>query len=671
MIAFAMPPTRFHAWIVGGLLALGLLVFTRQITATGWYAANGGYRAQVDALLAGRLAISDTPDALQHDYAWTEHGVQQVWGLGVPLWQAPFELLGRAIGVSPFPDRVALWAWLALAFALVIRAWWRRDEPWLGTGCVVIAALVPPLVTLVRGRLGVYEEAAAYSYAAGMILLAGTQRVSETASRGRYLVLLAAAGASGLLRPTVWFYGLATALVASVMYLRAHGRRGIAVVALGAVLFVAGGAALYATNARRFGDGMEFGHRLNLESLPGNLIATRFSYPFQRVGTVAAAAEELGALFDQPERRGDGTFYGKRLHVGQAPQPRWREYYFTTFTWGYVPVLLAGLLLGVLAWRRRDRAGPERWLLAWAVLGGGPLFVFYLHSPSVSSRYQLDLAPAFVAVILIAWRALARRAKGQVALGGLALAWGASIALAHPAKIRGVRPVGRDQAADSTYALSRATSHRRVIPPEYDLTDPWVFTDTAIAERFDRCTDEAGTPIDPDVLALGGEHCLHGERAPTGTEWVVLATAVRELPPLACEPAVPACPVDATAANSGELVDVIAPPPPLYLNMFRWDLGTGEVPPATLAWMEDPAFVEIDVATLDGTAADWEHDVRVVVGRTRLHLAAISDTDRGVRLRFEGGPLPRGLTVAFLAFGPDTNLANAHSGFAVRRIAWR
>jgi hypothetical protein len=662
--------SRLRSLALGALLALGLLVAGRQITATGWYSENGAYRAQVDALLAGRLALSEAPEAMQHDLAWTEHGVQQVWGLGVPLWQAPFELVGRAIGLVPFPDRVALWAWLALAFMLVIRAWWRRDEPWLGTGCVVIAALVPPIVTLVRGRLGVYEEAALYAYAGSMILLAGTQRVSETSGRVRYLVLLAAAGASGFLRPTVWFYGLATAVVASMMFVRAHGRRGIATVVLGAVLFAAGGAALYATNARRFGDGMEFGHRLNLESLPGNLIATRFSYPFQRVSFGEAAREELGAMFDRPERRGDATFYGRALHVGQSQQPRWREYYFTTFTWGYVPVLLAGLVLGVIAWRRRDRAGPERWLLPWAVLGGGPLFVFYLHSPSMSSRYQLDLAPAFVALILIAWRALARRAKREVALGVLALAWGASVALAQPAKIRGIRPVGRDEAAVSAYAMSRVGAHPRVIPPAYDLTDPWVCTDTADADRFDRCIDEAGAAIDPGTIPLGGEHCLHGERL-ANDQWVVLATAVRELPPEVCELEQPVCPVEPTAANTGEIVDVIVPPPPLYLNMFRWDLVTGEVPPATLVWLDSPEFVELDVTTLHGKDADWEHDIRVVVGRTPLHLAAISDTNGGVRLRFEGGPLPRGLTVAFLAFGPDTNLANARSRFSVRRIAWR
>src|SRR5215510_3415015 len=94
-------------------LALAVLVACRQITLHGAYAPQPIYRAQVDALLDGRLALTAAPDGLIHDLAWTPGGVQQVWGLGAPLWQLPFEALGRAIGVSPFPDRIALLAWLA------------------------------------------------------------------------------------------------------------------------------------------------------------------------------------------------------------------------------------------------------------------------------------------------------------------------------------------------------------------------------------------------------------------------------------------------------------------------------------------------------------------------------------------------------------------------------
>jgi hypothetical protein len=671
------------------LVAATLLVAGRQITLRGWYAAHPAYRAQVNALLDGRLALSTLPDAMQFDYAWTESGMQQVWGLGVALWQLPFELAGRAIGLSPFPDRIALLAWLALMFATAIRAWWRRDQPWLAAGTIAIAALLPPLITVVRGRVGVYEEATIYAYAGAILLLAGTQRTWDAPSRARYLLLLAAAGAAGLVRPTVWFYGLATAIVASWRWLAARGRRGVATVALGGVLFVAGGAVLYATNARRFGDGMEFGHRLNLESKPGNLYATRFGYPFEHASLPAALAEELGALFDRPDKHVHTTFYGRNLHVGQSPIVRWREYYFTTFTWGYAPVVLAGLVLGALAWRRRR--DPESWLFAWAVLGGGPLFVFYLHAPSMSSRYQLDLAPAIAALLIVAWRAIAGRVPVRLAFGVLAAAWLVSIALARTAEPRSAEPVDRAAAARATDAIVHATPHVHELGNAYDLTDPWLPTRVDVDDHFDACTDEAGAPIDPDASPAGGERCLHGERDPDGRDWIV---AISEIPlavepPPVCTVDEPVCPLAATVATAGEITSVVAPEPALYLNMFRWDLRRGGVPAATFAWLQDPAYVQLDVAVLDGTApplgggagaqlpagdgkdVDWAREIRVTVGRTRLHLASIASLPTGVRLRFEGAPLPPGLTVAFFAFGPEAELASVRTRFAVTRVEWR
>src|SRR6185503_14188476 len=119
-----------------------------------------------------------------------------------------------------------------------------------------------------------------------------------------YVILVGLAGLGGLFRPTVWFYGAATLVVATVMWVRsareqpgtsprgaAGPRAWLRPLALGLALFLAGGGLLYATNAHRFGRGAEFGHRLNLHSLPGNITATRFSYPFERAGLGAAAAE--------------------------------------------------------------------------------------------------------------------------------------------------------------------------------------------------------------------------------------------------------------------------------------------------------------------------------------------------------------------------------------------
>ncbi len=468
------PRPRLHALCVAVGVALALLLATRQLGCGRAYSGSGVYRAQVDALLAGRLALSPSPDALAHDLAWTPSGVQQVWGLGVPLWQTPFELMARAIGAEPFPDRIAMLVWIALAWFVLIRAFHRSGEPWwIGAGSVLITALLPAFLAMLRGRMGIYEEAAVYAYTGALILVGGLVAFVRTPTRNRYLLLIAAAGLTGLIRPTVWFYGLGTAVLATAIYVRAHGRRVLPIVAIGAVLFVAGGAALYQSNRARFGSGTEFGHRLNIHSLPGNIVATRFSYPFERAGWIDASRELVGSLFGRPELRGKRAFHDPDLHVGQSDLPRWREYYFTTFTWLYLPALIAGLVLGIIAWKRRD---DDRWLGAWAVIGVVPLAVFYLHSPSLSSRYEVDLAPAFAALLVIAWRGGARWlvAKGRAVIAPVLLMalW---ILAVGTSKARGRVAsdlVDRDQASDARAALSRVETRPHAFPTDYDLADP-------------------------------------------------------------------------------------------------------------------------------------------------------------------------------------------------------
>ena len=473
------PGTRLRALGVAVVTAAVFLIATRQIGCRGAYSASPAYPAQVDAFLAGQLALSTSPDALAHDLVWTDCGVQQVWGLGVPLWQTPFELAARAIGQGPFPDRIALLVWITLAWFVLARAFRKDDEPWwLGGGAVLIAALLPAFVAMMRGRMGVYEEAAAYAYTASVMLLGGLVVFARAPSRWRYVVLVAAAGLTGLIRPTVWFYGIGTAALATIIYVRAQGKRALPAIAIGAALFVAGGGALYATNAARFGAGSEFGHRINLEALPGNLVATRFSYPFERAGLVEAGVELAGSLFGRPERNASRLFYDRELHVGQSDLPRWREYYFTTFSWPYLPLILAGLALGALAWRtKRD----ERWLAAWAVIGGAPLVWFYLRSPSMSSRYQLDLAPAIVALLVIAWYGAARwaiaRRRGTFAPAILGALWLTAIV---STKLRG--HVGNDVVDRRTAtlqrdAISRSLERLHPLPAEYTVTSPEIDRD--------------------------------------------------------------------------------------------------------------------------------------------------------------------------------------------------
>ena len=638
--------SRIWSLAIAVALAFGLLFATRQITPGGWYASQPAYRAQVDALLDGRLALTPEPAGLYHDLAWTPSGTQQVWGLGAPLLQLPFEAIGRVIGWSPFPDRIAMAAWLAFALFVLLRAF----PGWAGAGVLLLTAFTPPIITMLRGRCEVYEDAALYAYTAALVLLAGLVIFARAPSRWRYLALLAAAGATGLIRPTVWFYGAGTAIAATVLWWRAGGRRSIVV---GALLFVLGGGALYATNAMRFGRGGEFGHSLNIESLPGNITATRFSYPFQRVGTVEATKELVGALFGRPERNAKRGFYNQGLHVWQSATPRWREYYFTTYSWAWIPLLLAGVVLGGLAIRRRERDGAM--LLGWALVGAGPLCWFYLHSPSVSSRYQLDLAPAFAALLLIGWRALAARISVRWSTVAVGVVWALAVVLAKPSH----RPEKLGFPTDLEGAMSFVDSSR-VMPDAHpdvagmDLDDPLVPTLTQSEQQFERCANEIGERIDCKLPRVGGD--LHYAGAIIERRWFVhAAETVEEWDACGGEPRL-------FERDAGLLMSL----PVYYLNAFRWDLDDrGGVPPSTVFYLRDPQFFELEVRGGDPAK------VRVAVGLTHLTPVSTVSTARGVRIRFEAPQLPPGLSVAFVAFGDDTSLDRDYSAYDVLSVRWR
>ena len=666
-------------WLLGVGFAVVALLACRQVTLHGAYAPNSSYRAQVDALLDGQLALSAAPEALRHDLAWTPRGVQQVWGLGVPLWQLPFEALGRLVGYTPFPDRVALAAWLAVMLVAMLRGLralappGARPRGWIEpAGALLVTALLPAFVTMLRCRIGVYEEAAIYAYGAALILLGGLLALQRAPTATRYVLLLAFAGATGLFRPTVWFYGLASAAIATVIFARAQRRAALAPIALGVALFVAGGGALFASNALRFGRGTEFGHRLNVHSLPGNIVATRFSYPFERVGLGVAAEELVGSLFDRPEQRSKRGFYQRALHRGQADAPRWREYYFTTFSWPYVPVIVAGLVLGALAWRRRGDP-RARLLVAWAVLGGAPLAVFYLRSPSVSSRYQLDLAPAIAALLVITWRAVAARwPRGGFAV--LAALWLAAVATSKISRPRGISdPLDRATAAALTDDISHAVAYDRALPGAYDLADPYLPSWTDVLEDFVRCTGADGAAIACDAPPLPGDRVVRGHRV--GSRWQLTQAEVPDAArpeddvcTAARGPADDVCPAAPSVQSAAAVTRRAATAPLLYLNAVGWDLTTGAVPPATMFYVDDPADVVLDL--LGPRDTDWAHAARVMIDLDLLRLVAIAETADGAQLRFAGRPHP-GLQVAFVAFGPDTALDQPLAAVRLRAIRWR
>ena len=164
--------------------------------------SNTPFRAQTEALLRGKLALSDSPTDLGVDLCWSEGGVHQVWGLGVPLWRLPFEALARVFGHPAFSDRLAMGLFMALVAYIALSTWLapvlnrasdpacstvsssstnppasygstsrnagRREMDWAqlitAFGAVMLLLLFPPLLSPLRYRMLVFEEVMVYVF---------------------------------------------------------------------------------------------------------------------------------------------------------------------------------------------------------------------------------------------------------------------------------------------------------------------------------------------------------------------------------------------------------------------------------------------------------------------------------------------------------------------------
>ncbi len=692
--------TRRRALAYAFVLGLGVMWFTGAISRWGqFYSDQPFYRAQVAAFFEGHLAMSGKVEAVTHDLAWIDGGVQQVWGLGVPMWLSVWEGLGRLVHISPFPDRIAWMLAAVVMFYCSLRAWFgpSGDRTPASRGAFLFTALLPGVIAMLKGRIMVYEEAEAYAYGASMLLLCGMLTMLRRPSATRYVLLLAFAGATGLIRPTVWFFGATTAALATLLYIRHRGlRRSLPAVALASSLFLAGGGALYLTNYLRFGSGSEFGHRLNLEDLPGNIYATRFGYPFETVPTLPAAKELVGAMFGTPEQhiKPGFRFYDHGLHIWELPDARWREYYFTTYTWVYVPLILLGIVMCGVAWLRfrkppwgrgLDVWRESRWLGLWAVMAMTPLLVFYLRSPSVSSRYFLDIAPAFAVLIVILWRHVAQwataRGIGTLALAGFVFWWGFSI-ITFSARRPWLTPIRGPAAGATLVDHVDPLESSRPLPDAYDYADP--FLQLYIGGDQWRC------PCYIDAFHEEQcDHALYGSMADVvelqNNEDHIAIVRVDYPPDTTCVSGGPwpdSCslddpdptPPDAEPPTPVSEVVTRYAPVALYRNGTNWDLNTGAVGVATYLFVDDPEMLEIEVSPARGAITpDFPIQIRAKIQLEELTLVATESTPRGVRVRFAGPRTPRyqhGLQVAFIAFGPPEKLDQPISDYKLWRVAW-
>jgi hypothetical protein len=633
---------RFRILLVypATIYALSLLFFCRVIPDWGkWYSTSSYYRDQAAALLRGNFAISHNPADLRMDLCWAQNGVQQVWGLGVPTWELPFDLLGRFFGLPTFPERIALGCFMALAAYVVCKTWISspqdsREESRLRSrapvivGTIALVLFFAPLTNLLRGPMNHYEEAVVYVYYFAILLACGLITLTRSPSWRRFWLLCVLAGIGGLIRPTLVFYGFATLAVASLVMF-SHERQLLESrspiarwlqffrnpkLLLGVLLFVFGGGLLFITNFLRFGSGWEFGHRLNASSAIPSIYSTRFDYPFKHEPVGSAARELFGMLF-LTDRFNNVAWYAQGIFPGQSPTIRKRGVDMTTYDLGYAVLLVVawGIGLWLMGKRLRSRRTirtaerspqnqiiPEHLLvILWSMATTVPLLFFYLRTPVISDRYMLDLSPAFALAFVGLW------------------SWSTSI-------------------------ISINTKHSQCIIVALLVTLlGWQ------ASEIVRGKNAFGTPHSIDAKELASQ-----SKGPTK-------------PP-------PSLPDEYKIGDAMETWKI-------QYNGQGWNADNGEVGSCAIFYVDSPEFLDLELAPATGSRATETSltAIQAKVGREFLKRNSITSTNGSWVLRFEAPRQSRyqkGIQPVFLAMVSSSELGDhvlQSAPWTLKRISWR
>ena len=374
------------------------------------------YRIQVESLMQGHFALSPHIQAMQFDLAWYDGGVQQIWGLGVPLWILPFEGVCSIFGYC-CSDLIPLMTALGLLVFYTLqtsRLLLQKKQPtpvvFLFSGIVFF---LPTLWIFFWGPKGIYEIACLYALIFCLILMVATIRYVIARRNFDFFLACFLAGFVANVRPTYGVYGVAAGCIClwhSLYPWRSRRKIGdLKKTFIGSTLTLGGFLFLAWSNWFRFGSPFEFGHNLSF-SASTIIYLTRFGNPCDEASFWTLARELFFWLFTIP--------YWTSL---EAPIPRWRDTYQPTFGLTYLTLLiLSGVLLVRFATmcKRAGRLHPHSannlsshsagqtpsWryvlvnsLVFWFAISFVPLSLFYLKFATLSTRYIHDFAPSFLA----------------------------------------------------------------------------------------------------------------------------------------------------------------------------------------------------------------------------------------------------------------------------------
>jgi len=417
-----------------------------------WYSDHLTFRWETEKILQGQFAMANDASGMNWDLAWGTGAVQQIWGLGIPLWRVPFEWIAKVFGQEAFPDRLEFMiallgvAYFIIRFHISFLNRFLDAGNLVGTWIGLVATLFfPPFITLCSSRFLVYEEVVAYGFLLCLLLMAWTVQLWFQPSGFSYLGLAMVSGLTPLVRPTMGAYGMASFLIATLIC--CIRPRKFCLFFLGACLFCAGMILLLWTNAIRFGSPFEFGHALAVNAWPSMAYAARFDNPYHTEPFFSAARELFGLLFLTKLPMNPGSYET----ITRSATFRWRELYFTTFD---LSIVLFGVTACILLMscarsyvradignvrsavsrlfqqiKRKDiyfESGDQRRhsstsssifpfciIYIWSLVALVPLMCFFLRFPFLSSRYLLFFGPAFSSICLSSFLLLFRAARVQ------------------------------------------------------------------------------------------------------------------------------------------------------------------------------------------------------------------------------------------------------------------
>jgi hypothetical protein len=431
------------------------------------YAPYPYHRLQVEAFLRGHLFLSSSIEQVEHGLAWFNGQVSQVWGLGVPIWVLPFELVSRLLSGHSVPDRIpllasmAVFAWYTATSILSLKRLFGHIIH--GISFMFLVLFFPPLWNLILGRQSIFEETILYACLCSTASFLAMVRFLFFRRRVDFWLVCILGALSGLIRVTHAAYGGMAVLVCGYAMLasasrsrdskklvvgplamtvgRASARAGSSVASphpngpttkkrgfffrmdanflIGLSAFFAGLLFLACSNYIRFGSPLECGHRLTNHSSEV-VYLTRFANPYARASFVNSAGELWSWVFLSPLHHQGAN--SDNLLPFQATEVRWREVTQPTFDPSYFAVCVLGCILGAnFLWRSARQRGWRFFrqnrripcvilgLLAWFLGSTGAIAGFYLYAPILTTRYVLDLAPGFLAPFSIVFFLLGGR----------------------------------------------------------------------------------------------------------------------------------------------------------------------------------------------------------------------------------------------------------------------